>query len=75
MIPCLRGAVDIILALLSSALQLSRFGNTTYMPWQEDRLEQRCEVDIGPENGLPEEVRGLRMECDNRFWPENGLRR
>ena len=62
MIPCPGGALDIILTLLGAAL-LSCCGNSTYVPWQEDGLERRCEVHIGPENGLPEEVRGLRMEC------------
>jgi hypothetical protein len=56
MILCLGGALDNILPLLSVALLLSCFGNSTYVPWQEDGLERRCEVDVGPENGLLEEV-------------------
>jgi hypothetical protein len=49
------------------------FGNSTYVPWQEDGLERRCEVDVGPENGLPEEVRGPRIAIGNNVYPDANL--
>jgi hypothetical protein len=55
------GELDIILPLLGVALLLSCFGNSTYVPWQEDGLERRCEVEV------------LRMDCQKEFGPEDGL--
>ena len=61
----------------------SCFGNSTYVPWQEDGLERRCEVDVGPENdcqkefrpedGSPEEVRGPRMAIGNNVYLDANL--
>jgi hypothetical protein len=55
--------LDITLPLLGEALLLSCLGNSIYVPWQEDRLERRYKVDIGPEGMLTEEIGSLRMVC------------
>ena len=62
---CLGGALDIVLPFLGAALLLSCFGNSTYVPWQDDWLERRCEVDIGLKNGLLKELgpKNIALEC------------